>query len=225
MLLSDLESIDKQINKKNKKNLDEKLYSFLVSCKESINQNKDLRLLSSSFDTKYIKQSGLLSIKPKIYVCNVDEKSIKEGNNYTTKVMEKFGIKNTLLISAETEDQINKLDTKEKENYMKIIGIKNTGLKSLIEKGYKILDLETFFTSGPEESRAWTIKKNSTAPEAAEEIHSDFRKGFIRAETVSYVDFVENSGWNESKNKGKMRLEGKDYIVQDGDVLNFRFNT
>ena len=225
MLLSDLESIDKQINKKNKKNLDEKLYSFLVSCKESINQNKDLRLLYSSFDTKYIKQSGLLSIKPKIYVCNVDEKSIKEGNNYTTKVMEKFGIKNTLLISAETEDQINKLDTKEKENYMKIIGIKNTGLKSLIEKGYKILDLETFFTSGPEESRAWTIKKNSTAPEAAEEIHSDFRKGFIRAETVSYVDFVENSGWNESKNKGKMRLEGKDYIVQDGDVLNFRFNT
>ena len=96
---------------------------------------------------------------------------------------------------------------------------------TFVKKGYNLLSLETFFTSGPEESRAWTITKNSTAPKAAGEIHTDFEKGFIRAETVSFVDFVENNGWVKSKESGKMRLEGKEYIVKDGDVLNFRFNT
>ena len=106
-----------------------------------------------------------------------------------------------------------------------MINLKETSLNILIKKGYKLLELETFFTSGPGESRAWTITKNSTAPEAAGVIHSDFQKGFIRSETVSYSDFVENKGWLNSKNNGKMRLEGKEYVVQDGDVLNFRFNT
>ena len=106
-----------------------------------------------------------------------------------------------------------------------MIGLKNTGLGLLIKKGYSILELDTFFTSGPDETRAWTIKKNSLAPEAAGEIHTDFEKGFIRAETISYEEFVSNNGWVNSKNNGKMRLEGKDYIVKDGDVLNFRFNT
>ena len=106
-----------------------------------------------------------------------------------------------------------------------MIGIKKTGLDLLIQKGYKILELDTYFTSGPEETRAWTIQKNCTAPKAAGEIHSDFEKGFIRAETVSYEDFVKNEGWQKSRTNGKMRLEGKDYIVKDGDVLNFRFNT
>jgi ribosome-binding ATPase YchF (GTP1/OBG family) len=108
---------------------------------------------------------------------------------------------------------------------MEMIGLKETGLSMLIQKGYKILELETYFTSGPEETRAWTIQKNCTAPKAAGEIHTDFEKGFIRAETVSYEDFVANDGWLNSKTNGKMRLEGKDYIVKDGDVLNFRFNT
>ena len=108
---------------------------------------------------------------------------------------------------------------------MRMINIKETGLNTLIKKAYKILELNTFFTSGPEESRAWTIPKNSTAPKAAGIIHSDFEKGFIRSETVSFKDFVENQGWNNSKNNGKMRLEGKDYVVKDGDVLNIRFNT
>ena len=103
--------------------------------------------------------------------------------------------------------------------------MKETGLNNLIKKGYDLLSLETFFTSGPEESRAWTVTKNCTAPKAAGEIHTDFEKGFIKAETVSYKDFVENGGWLKSKESGKMRLEGKDYIVNDGDVLNFRFNT
>ena len=108
---------------------------------------------------------------------------------------------------------------------MELMNIEKTGLNYLIENGYKLLELETFFTSGPEESRAWTVKKDSTAPVAAGKIHSDFEKGFIRAETISYNDFVENDGWVNSKTNGKMRLEGKDYIVKDGDVLNFRFNT
>ena len=108
---------------------------------------------------------------------------------------------------------------------MKMIDLKETGLNILIKKGYKLLELQTFFTSGPEESRAWTITKNSLAPAAAGVIHSDFEKGFIRAETVSYDDFVEFNGWLNSKNNGKLRLEGKDYIVKDGDILNFRFNT
>ena len=106
-----------------------------------------------------------------------------------------------------------------------MINLKETSLNILIKKGYKLLELETFFTSGPEESRAWTITKNSTAPEAAGIIHSDFQKGFIKSETVSYNDFVKNKGWLNSKNSGKMRLEGKEYIIKDGDVLNFRFNT
>ena len=170
-------------------------------------------------------QSGLLSIKPKIYVCNVDEKSVQDGNQYTKKFKEKFNEENTLIVSADIENQINELETNEKKNYMEMIGLKETGLNILIKKGYKILELDTYFTSGPEETRAWTIQKNCKAPKAAGEIHTDFEKGFIRAETVSYEDFVKNDGWLNSKTNGKMRLEGKDYIVKDGDVLNFRFNT
>ena len=108
---------------------------------------------------------------------------------------------------------------------MKMIGLKKTGLTLLIQKGYKVLELQTFFTSGPEETRAWTVQKNCTALKASGEIHSDFEKGFIRAETIAYDDFIKNKGWSNSKMNGKMRLEGKDYIVKDGDILNFRFNT
>ena len=158
-------------------------------------------------------------------MCNVDEKSIQNGNNYTEAFINKFGNENTLIVSADIENQINELNISEKKNYMEMIGLKETGLNLLIQRGYKILELDTYFTSGPEETRAWTIPKNSTAPKAASEIHTDFEKGFIRAETISYEDFVANNGWVNSKTNGKMRLEGKDYIVKDGDVLNFRFNT
>ncbi len=136
-----------------------------------------------------------------------------------------YGTENTLIVSADIENQINELENEEKKNYMDMIGLKNTGLGMLIQKGYKILELDTYFTSGPEETRAWTIQKNCTAPRAAGEIHTDFEKGFIRAETISYEDFITNKGWVNSKTNGKMRLEGKDYVVKDGDVLNFRFNT
>ena len=224
MMLADLESIQNRMDKKNKKNIDNNQLKILEIALDSINNN-NLDALRDQFDNKTINQSGLLSIKPKIFVCNVDEQSIKSGNKYTKVFIKKFGEKNTIIISADIENQINHLENKEKEKYMKMIGLKEKGLNKLIQKGYNILELETYFTSGPEETRAWTIQKNCTAPKAAGEIHTDFEKGFIRAETVAFNDFIENQGWVNSKTKGKMRLEGKEYIVKDGDVLNFRFNT
>ena len=225
MMLADLESIQKRLEKNNKKNIDDEQLKILELTLNSINKNEDLSNLKSLFDKKQLKQSGLLSLKPKIFVCNVDEKNIQNGNAFTRDFVNKFGQENTLIISADIENQINELDINERKNYMEMIGIKKTGLDLLIQKGYKILELDTYFTSGPEETRAWTIQKNCTAPKAAGEIHTDFEKGFIRAETVSYEDFINNNGWVNSKTNGKMRLEGKDYIVKDGDVLNFRFNT
>ena len=225
MKLADLESIQKRLEKNNKKNIDEDQIKILQSCLDLINNDQDLTILKSEFTKKQLNLSGLLSLKPKIFVCNVDEKSVQNGNGYTKSFIEKFGLKNTLIVSADIENQINELDSEERKNYMEMIGLKDTGLDMLIQKGYKILELDTFFTSGPEETRAWTIQKNCLAPKAAGEIHTDFEKGFIRAETISYNDFVENDGWVNSKTNGKMRLEGKDYIVKDGDVLNFRFNT
>ena len=225
MMLADLESIQKRLEKNNKKNVEEDQLKILENALDCINNNKDISILKTEFDKKQLGQSGLLSLKPKIFVCNVDEQSIQNGNDYTKEFINKFGQENTLVVSADIENQINELDVSEKKNYMEMIGLKETGLNMLIQKGYKILELDTFFTSGPEETRAWTIQKNCTAPKAAGEIHTDFEKGFIRAETISYEDFIANDGWVNSKTNGKMRLEGKDYIVKDGDVLNFRFNT
>ena len=225
MMLADLESIQKRLEKNNKKNIDEEQLKILEISLDNINNDKDFSNLKIKFNNKQLNQSGLLSLKPKIFVCNVDEKSVKDGNNYTKIFTEKFGKEKTLIVSADIENQINGLELNEKKNYMEMIGLKNTGLDMLIKKGYEILELDTYFTSGPEETRAWTIEKNCTAPKAAGEIHTDFEKGFIRAETISYDDFINNDGWVNSKINGKMRLEGKDYIVKDGDILNFRFNT
>ena len=225
MKLADLESIQRRLDKKNKKNIPDIQVKILKMALDCINKDQSMEILKNNFSNSEINQSGLLSVKPKLYVCNVDEKSIKTGNNYTKSFINKYEEKNTIIVSVEVENQINQLKDDEKKNYMQMINLKETSLNILIKKGYKLLELETFFTSGPEESRAWTITKNSTAPEAAGVIHSDFQKGFIRSETVSYSDFVENKGWLNSKNNGKMRLEGKEYVVQDGDVLNFRFNT
>ncbi len=225
MMLADLESIQKRLEKNNKKNVDEELLKILEIASDCINNDKDIKILNSQFEKKLLNQSGLLSVKPKIFVCNVDEASVQKGNKYTESFIKKFGENSTLIVSADIENQINQLENEEKENYMQMIGLKKTGLNMLIQKGYNILELDTYFTSGPEETRAWTIQKNCTAPKAAGEIHTDFEKGFIKAETITYKDFVENQGWINSKTNGKMRLEGKDYVVKDGDVLNFRFNT
>jgi len=225
MKLADLESIQKRLDKRNKKKISNEQLKILEVALNYINEEQNMEILNENFNNRELNLTGLLSIKPKLYVCNVDEKSIEKGNGYTKDFVEKFLEKNTIIISADIENKINQLEDEEKKNYMKMINLKDTGLNILIKKVYELLQLETFFTSGPDESRAWTIPKNCTAIKAAGIIHTDFEKGFIKSETVSYNDFVQNNGWLNSKDNGKMRLEGKDCIVKDGDVLNFRFNT
>ncbi len=225
MKLADIESIQKRLDKKNKKNISNDQIQILEATMDNINNDKNINEIHNQYEKKEIDISGLLSLKPNLYVCNVDEESIKSGNHYTRKFIDKYGEKNTIIISAEIENQLNSLNSQEKINYMDMLGIENSGIKMLTQKGYNLLKLETFFTSGPEESRAWTIDKDCLAPKAASKIHTDFEKGFIKVETVSYKDFVDNAGWINSKTNGKMRLEGKEYVVKDGDVLNFRFNT
>ena len=225
MLLADLESIQKRLEKNKKKNLDENQLKILNDALNCINNNINISSLLEKHEKKQINFSGLLSLKPKIYVCNVDENSLDRGNKYTEVCLKKFGKNNIVLVCAEIENQIMELDEKDRANFITESGIKNTGLNSLIKTGYKVLKLETFFTSSPEESRAWTITANTKAIKAAGVIHSDFEKGFIRAETVSYDDFVYYNSHNAAKNAGKLRLEGKNYIVKDGDILLFRFNT
>jgi len=225
MLLADLDSIQKRLEKKKKKTLDNIQLEILENALKLINKNQNLDALIDKFEKKTLNQTGLLSVKPKIFVCNVDEHSVNNGNKYTSAFIGKYGKYNTVIASADIENQINQLDKEERINYMKMINIKETGLDAIIRKGYEILQLDTFFTSGLEESRAWTIPKNCSAPKAAGVIHTDFEKGFIRSETVSFKDFIDNKGWTNSKANGKMRLEGKDYIIKDGDVLNIRFNT
>ena len=225
MKLADIESIQKRLDKKNKKNMSEQQIKLLTTTLDYINNDKNIDEIINLYEKNEIEISGLLSLKPNLYVCNVDEESISKGNQYTERFIEKYGERDTIIISAEIENQLNSLIDKEKENYMEMLGIKEAGIKTLSKKGYSLLNLETFFTSGPKESRAWTINKNCLAPTAAGRIHTDFEKGFIKVETISYQDFIDNKGWLNSKNNGKMRLEGKEYIVKDGDVLNFRFNT
>ena len=225
MLLADLESIQKRLDKKKKKSLESSQLEILEEALKMINDNQNLDILVNKFERKELNQTGLLSVKPKIFVCNVDEKNINNGNNYTKSFIEKYGEKKTIIVSADIENQINQFTLEEKNNYMKVINVEETGLETIIKKGYEILKLNTFFTSGPEETRAWTIPHNFTAVKAAGVIHSDFERGFIRSETISYEDFINNNGWGESKANGKMRLEGKNYVVKDGDILNFRFNS
>ena len=225
ILLSDINLLEKKLQKNMKKKMSEKETGLLESVLNKLNQGDGLKEYNDLDSMKILRETGLISIKPYIIVCNVDEENVKNGNSYTDLLKKKYSNEKFVIICADIEDQITDLKLEEKEMYMKNIGLDKTGLNQLITTGYDLLNLNTFFTSGPEESRAWTINKNCFAPKAAGKIHSDFEKGFIKVETVSYDDFVKNRGWVNSKNSGKMRLEGKEYIVKDGDVLNFRFNT
>ena len=222
ILLSDLESLQKRLEKSNKKKIEKEELSFLEESLKIINDGKKPNELEEKYDKNLIKKSGLLSLKPQIIVCNVDEKSLPNGNIYSDQCLKKFSSENVIIVCADIEDQIMGLQLKDREEFMLESGIKNTGLNNLIKTGYSTLGLSTFFTSGPEESRAWTIENNSKAPSAAGVIHTDFEKKFIRAETVSHEDFIKYKGFNECKNVGKLRLEGKDYTVKDGDVMFFR---
>jgi ribosome-binding ATPase len=171
------------------------------------------------------RQLQLLTAKPALYVCNVDEASAATGNAYSKKVQEHFGGAGAevVVISAKIEAELAQLDEEERKLYLNDLGLEEPGLNRLIAAGYRLLGLITYFTAGPKETRAWTITKGTTAPGAAGVIHSDFEKGFIRAETIAYRDFVALGGEAGAKEAGKMRLEGKDYSVHDGDIMHFRF--
>jgi len=223
IILSDIDIIQKKLDKGKKKLLDEKEIKILEENLKQLNQGNEIKT-SDEKENKFLSSLGLLSLKPKIIVCNVDEESLSKGNSYTESVKNKHPNEKIVTICADIEDQIMGLDNNEREVFMKEIGLNKTGLNQLIKEGYDLLNLDTFFTSGPEESRAWTVKKNTLAPKAASVIHTDFEKNFIRAEAVTCEDFIKFGSAEKCKESGKLRIEGKDYIVKDGDVLYFRVN-
>ena len=169
----------------------------------------------------------MLTAKPILYVCNVDEESAADGNAFSKMVQERAEAEGAVavVISAKIEAELAGLDEAERVEYLADLGLEEPGLNRLIGAGYSLLELLTYFTVGPKEARAWTITDGTKAPKAAGVIHGDFEKGFIRAETIGYEDYVALGGETPCKEAGKMRLEGKEYLVQDGDVMHFRFNT
>ena len=223
IILSDLDIVQKKLEKGKKKLLEEKEVKILEDKLSQLNDGKEV-VPNNKEEEKFLTTLGLLSIKPKIIVCNVDEESLAKGNSYTESVKKNYSEEKVVTICADIEDQIMSLDNDERETFMKEIGLNKTGLNQLIKEGYELLNLDTFFTSGPEESRAWTIEKNTPAPKAASVIHTDFEKNFIRAETVTCEDFIKYGSAEKCKENGKLRIEGKDYIIKDGDVLYFRVN-
>ena len=168
----------------------------------------------------------LITSKPVIYVCNVEEDSAESGNSLSAKVAERATSEGaqSVVISARIEEELAQLDDAERLEYLESLGLAEPGLNRLIRQGYALLRLITYFTAGPKESRAWTVADGSSAPQAAGVIHTDFERGFIKAETIGYEDYVENKGEQGARDAGRLRQEGKDYIVQDGDVMLFRFN-
>ena len=232
LLLSDIANLEKRqtsLEKKvrsNDKESKEKLI-LIEEILEKLNNNIifDFKSLNEK-NNKYFQEFALLTGKKMIYVCNVDEESAKSGNQYSKKIDE-YGVSkeiNVIKISANIESQISELSDDDRDEYIKSLGLTEPGLNTLINEGYNALDLITYFTSGPKETRAWTIPKNTLAPASAGKIHTDFEKGFIRAETINYGELINFSSYNEAKDAGKIRLEGKEYEVKDGDIMNFRFN-
>ena len=232
LLLSDIANLEKRQTslekkvKSNDKESKEKLI-LIEEILEKLNNNIifDFKSLNEK-NNKYFQEFALLTGKKMIYVCNVDEESAKSGNQYSKKIDE-YGVSkeiNVIKISANIESQISELSDDDRDEYIKSLGLTEPGLNTLINEGYNALDLITYFTSGPKETRAWTIPKNTLAPASAGKIHTDFEKGFIRAETINYGELINFSSYNEAKDAGKIRLEGKEYEVKDGDIMNFRFN-
>ena len=232
LMLADIESLDRQMQnlakkvKANEKDakidlvLMEELYSML-------SDGKSIRLGNFSEEKyKKIKNFNLLSSKPILYVCNVSEADAASGNNLSKTIFEK-AIKEkceAVIISGAIESEIALLDNDEKNEFLKDLNLEESGLARLIRAGFGLLNLITFFTIGPKEARAWTLKDNSTAPEAAGVIHTDFQKGFIKAETISYNDYIKFETEQAAKDAGRVRIEGSEYKVEDGDVFHFRFN-
>ena len=232
LILADMESVERRLPALIKKaNTDKSLaieLEVMQEVKKFLDQGKFAReVLKDGHSEIVLKSLNLITSKPMMYVLNVDEKSVTCGNKYTEK-MEKIAKSKgfeAVIISSKIEEEIANLDNEEeKKEFLQEIGLSSTGLAKILKIGYSLLNLTTFFTIGPKEARAWTVRTGAKAPEAAGVIHTDFEKGFIRAETISYDDYIKYNGENAAKEAGRLRLEGKEYLVKDGDVFHFRFN-
>ena len=231
--LKDIETLAKAVEKAKKiiksgKKDDVMTYETLLNLQKFVEEGKNAREFpTDDFSASIIADVQLLTNKPVLYVCNVDENSIKNGNDWIGKIEEmaaKEGAE-VVVLAAQIEADINELDTfEEREMFLDELGLTEPGVNRLIRKAYDLLKLQTYFTAGVKEVRAWTIGKGWTAPQAAGVIHTDFEKGFIRAEVIKYEDFVKFGSEAKVKEAGKLSVEGKEYIVQDGDMMNFRFN-
>lgn len=231
--LKDLETVEKRLQKAQKSlkggSKDaQREYSLLQEYEKILQEGKSARTLElNEEDQKLAADFGLLTAKPVLYVCNVDEGSLPDGNTLVEKVKEAVKNENAqvIVISAAIEAQIASLDTiEERSEFLEAIGLHEPGMHKLIRAAYSLLNLETYFTAGVKEVRAWTIYKGTKAPQAAGVIHTDFEKGFIRAEVIKYADYVHYGTENAVKEAGKLAVQGKDYVVEDGDILHFRFN-
>ena len=231
--LADIETLETKkssLEKKSKQGDKEILHQIKII--ENIIENlNDLSFLQNNEftqeDNEFIKTLNIIAIKPMLYICNVDEDSVQNGNEMSQKVSDYANEKNhnAVIVSASIESQIAELENNdEKLEMIKEMGLSETTLSKVIKSGYNLLNLINYFTCGPKETRSWTIDKNTLAPQAAGKIHTDFEKGFIRAETIAYHDFIEFNGESGSRDAGKLRQEGKDYIVKNGDVMHFLFN-
>lgn len=220
LILADLETIEKIVERLEKEIKDDPkqkpTFDLAIKIKEKLNKGeaiRDIDLIEE--EKKILKEFQLLTTKPHFYVLNVDEEHLKEND---------FKIPNSLKISAKVESELSDLPENEVKEYLKEIGQEERGLDLLIKKSYELLGLQTFFTASEKEVRAWTIKNGWKAPEAAGVIHTDFEKGFIKAEVVNWQDLVDAPGWVKAKEQGKIRMEGKDYLAKEGDVMHFKFN-
>jgi len=233
--LKDLETVESRINKVQKQaqtggdKQAKIILDILLRYKEVLVQGKSARTVQfdNKEDEKAARDLFLLTNKPVLYVCNVDEASAVSGNKYVEQVQEAIREENAdlLIVAAKIESEIAEFETfEEREMFLNELGLQQSGVNRLIKVAYKLLNLETFLTAGPQEVRAWTYRKGSKAPQCAGVIHTDFEKGFIRAEVIKYTDYIELGSENACKEVGKINVEGKDYIVQDGDIMHFRFN-
>jgi len=232
--LKDLETVESRINKIQKQaqtggdKTAKAIYEILVQYKEALLQGKSARtVLLDKEQSKLVKDLCLLTNKPVMYICNVDEAAAVKGNAYVDAVRKAVENENAeiLVVAAATEADIAELDSfEERQLFLEEAGLKESGVSRLIKSAYKLLNLETFLTAGVQEVRAWTYLKGSKAPQCAGVIHTDFEKGFIRAEVIKYNDFIKFGSESACKEAGKIAVEGKEYIVQDGDIMHFRFN-
>lgn len=232
LMLADLESIEKRraglVRKLKGNDKDAQQQDrLLAAAQEALENGQPARTVEvDEEDKKAWKMLQLLTTKKILYVCNVDESDAASGNAYSKAVEEMAAAQGaaSVVISAKIEEEISQLDDEDMEMFLEELGLTEAGLDRLIRAGYELLHLETYFTVGPKEARAWTIREGTMAPQAAGVIHGDFERGFIRAETIAYDDYVELGGEGPAKEAGKMRAEGKGYMVKDGDVLHFLFN-